>query len=72
MEKINEKFLNIAKNAIEILATKPLYARVDMIKISNNEALINEVEMIEPSLYFSFSGGSVDKFCEALLKRLAN
>jgi glutathione synthase/RimK-type ligase-like ATP-grasp enzyme len=47
----------------------PLYARVDLIRDEKGEPVVLEVEMIEPSLFFPFAGGSAERFAAAVLRR---
>ena len=42
-----------------------LYARVDGVEISD-DLVINELELIEPSLYFKFNKESQDRFAESV------
>ncbi len=46
----------------------PLYARVDLIRDQNGEPVVLELEMIEPSLFFPFAGGSADRFAAAVVR----
>ncbi|QBB71835.1 hypothetical protein ELE36_16550 [Pseudolysobacter antarcticus] len=51
--------------------TQPLlYARIDMIRDANNRPCILELELTEPSLYFAFAEGSVQRFAAAIIARL--
>ena len=51
-------------------STPPLYARVDFLKGAGGRYLLNELELIEPSLFFRHSGASVRKLTSAFLERL--
>ncbi|EAL52882.1 conserved hypothetical protein [Campylobacter upsaliensis RM3195] len=44
-----------------------LYARVDLLPQKNGNVLINEVELIEPSLYFDFHENALEIFIKNLL-----
>lgn len=68
-ENYNEKCLELAYKAIQSLELKPLYARVDMI-LNENKPLINELELIEPNLYFDYKNGAINSFYEALRQRI--
>ena len=48
-----------------------LYARVDVVETPDGPLLM-EVELIEPSLYFGSTPGAVDRFADALVRRLAS
>ena len=47
----------------------PLYARVDVIRDENGEPVVLELEMIEPSLFFPFAGGSAERFAASVIRR---
>ena len=48
----------------------PLYARIDMVRGSDNNLVLMEAEMIEPYLYPVEGPGLGEKMAEALMKRL--
>jgi glutathione synthase/RimK-type ligase-like ATP-grasp enzyme len=47
----------------------PLYARVDLIRDEKGEPVVLELEMVEPSLFFPFAGGSAERFAGAVVRR---
>jgi O-ureido-D-serine cyclo-ligase len=47
----------------------PLYARVDLIRDEKGEPVVLELEMVEPSLFFPFAGGSAERFAAAVIRR---
>ncbi|HEX6396732.1 MAG TPA: hypothetical protein VFZ95_04865 [Steroidobacteraceae bacterium] len=47
----------------------PLYARVDLIRDEKGEPVVLELELIEPSLFFPFAAGSVERFAAAAVRR---
>jgi hypothetical protein len=47
----------------------PLYARVDLILNEQGEPVVLELELIEPSLFFPFAAGSVERFAAAAVRR---
>ena len=47
----------------------PLYARVDLIRDQQGEPVVLELELIEPSLFFGFAAGSVERFVAAAVRR---
>lgn len=57
-----------------ILAAVPyptlLYARVDLLRDREGVPRLLELELAEPSFYFSFAAGSAERFAAALLERL--
>ena len=44
----------------------PLYARIDLIRGSAGEPRVLEVELTEPSLFFAYAPGSVERFADAV------
>jgi O-ureido-D-serine cyclo-ligase len=49
----------------------PLYARVDLIRDSSGAAVLLELELTEPSLFFAHSAGSAERFTAAVVKHAA-
>ena len=47
-----------------------LYARFDYLRSDGGELLLNELELIEPSLFFRHSPESAEKFATAIIKRV--
>lgn len=68
-ERVDTHCIDTAKRILNYLPQKPLYARVDFIT-HQGKALINEVELIEPSLYFEREGEALMNFCENLTQKL--
>ena len=46
------------------------YARVDAIEDAAGRVVVSELELIEPSLFFGFGPGSLERYA-GMLKRLA-
>ncbi|EHL7430841.1 hypothetical protein Q2X88_001566 [Campylobacter upsaliensis] len=60
--------IDLALKALKALkSSNLLYARVDLLPQKNGKALINEVELIEPSLYFDFHENTLEQFIKNLL-----
>ncbi|OGU77886.1 MAG: hypothetical protein A2V93_02720 [Ignavibacteria bacterium RBG_16_34_14] len=55
MKRTAEEILNKVKPA-------PLYARIDLVKTQDNEFVLIELELIEPSLYFNLDDKSPHRF----------
>lgn len=47
-----------------------LFARVDMLRDNNGDWVLNELEMIEPSLFFRLKKGSSDIFVKAIIETI--
>jgi len=48
----------------------PLYARVDLVTNDDGSSVLMELELTEPSLYFSFGEGSRKRFADDVVRRL--
>ena len=60
----------VAQAAIAPLADRILYARVDLARDGAGQPCVMELELIEPSLYFTHKPGSADRFVAALARTL--
>jgi hypothetical protein len=58
--------LAVGEQVIQALGEKLLYARVDLVRLADAEPALMEVELIEPSLYFSYDAKSAERFADAL------
>lgn len=63
----NIELINQAKQVLEKMPEKSLYARIDGI-VKENQLHLMEIELIEPDLYFDIAIGSRERFLEAFLK----
>jgi glutathione synthase/RimK-type ligase-like ATP-grasp enzyme len=55
-----------------IVGGAPLYARIDLIRDGQGLPVVLELELAEPSLFFTFAPGSARLFARAILQRLAS
>jgi O-ureido-D-serine cyclo-ligase len=67
-----EDELALARATLKALAPKEplLYARVDLIRAADGSPRLLELELTEPSLFFPYAEGSVERFVAALQRRL--
>jgi hypothetical protein len=56
-----------AKDTMKVLDPQPLYARVDLVRVPDDFAVM-ELELIEPSLYFNMDPGSPERFAQAFVQ----
>jgi glutathione synthase/RimK-type ligase-like ATP-grasp enzyme len=63
----NIELINQAKQVLEQIPEKLLYARIDGI-VKENQLHLMEIELIEPDLYFDIAKGSRERFLEAFLE----
>lgn len=61
----------VAERAVALFG-QLLYARVDLVPDHNQKPVVMELELIEPSLYFSYKPGSADAYVAALQKRITS
>jgi glutathione synthase/RimK-type ligase-like ATP-grasp enzyme len=54
------------QQALEAVATLPLYARIDMVRDATGEFRVMELELIEPSLYLRMDPGAPQRFARAI------
>lgn len=59
-----------AQNIINKLPTIPLYARVDLVRVNNNQFALMELELIEPSLYLNKDSEAPLKFVKAFVEKI--
>jgi hypothetical protein len=60
-----------AAAALEQLPSTPVYARVDVIPLRSGELAVAELELIEPSLYFSACPSSAGALVDAIVAEAA-
>lgn len=63
-------WIDTALQILKITPSLPIYARIDILPQKLDKFFINEVELIEPALYFSHYKHSIESFIEKLLKSL--
>ena len=64
--------LAVSAAACAVIVGGPtLYARVDLIRDGEGRPVVLELELAEPSLFFTFSAGSAERFARAILERIA-
>jgi hypothetical protein len=61
----------VAEAAIAPVADRILYGRVDLARDAAGQPCVMELELIEPSLYFTHRAGSAERFAAALARMLA-
>ncbi len=67
---ISEAERALALAAIEPFAPRILYGRVDMAPGPDGRPHVMELELIEPSLFFAYSRASLDRYVDALIRRV--
>jgi O-ureido-D-serine cyclo-ligase len=60
----------IAEAVLAPIADRILYGRVDLARDAAGQPLVMEVELVEPSLFFAYQPGSVERYVAALRRRL--
>lgn len=62
----SERIVDTAAQTLRALGETLLYARVDIVILDDGSPAVMELELIEPSLYFSYDADSPPRFAEAL------
>ncbi len=62
----SEPIVQVANQALSALGEILLYARVDIVLLDDGSPAVSELELIEPSLYFSYDSESPGRFAKAL------
>lgn len=57
----------LAERVFAAIPFDTLYARIDLVRLSNGHLAVIEVELIEPSLYFGFHDQAPELFCDAFV-----
>ncbi|WP_265523174.1 ATP-grasp domain-containing protein [Oerskovia flava] len=71
-----EAEIDVARRALEVAAKAVpgdgpyLYARVDLVVGDNDVPTVIELELTEPSLFFGFAPGALDRFADAVAARV--
>lgn len=60
----------LGRRAVERVATRPLYARIDLAPGPRGEPVLMELELIEPSLFFAQGPAALERLVAALAERL--
>jgi hypothetical protein len=60
--------LQTAREVLQQIRPLPLYSRIDLVRTENNRFALMEVELIEPSLYFSYNEPSAMLFARTIDK----
>ena len=63
--------IQLATQAIQACGSKPIYARVDLIRDNNNRLALMELELIEPELFFRFNQQATFQFADAIMEILS-
>jgi hypothetical protein len=61
---------HLARRALSCIEGPLLYGRVDMAPGPEGAPVVMELELVEPSLYFMQSRGALDRFVDAIRRRL--
>ena len=69
---IDSDMAKVAQHVIESLSEVLLYARVDLVRDLDQRPALMELELIEPSLYFSFDPEAPVRFANALDQLVRN
>jgi hypothetical protein len=66
----DEQALAAAAHAAMPFAVRPLYARIDMIRAGDGEAVVLELELTEPSVFLAHATGAAERLARAVLSHI--
>ena len=64
-----ERLLLRAQQALSVISSKTLYARIDLVRDDDEDFVIMELELIEPSMYLRTDPGAPMRFARAIDER---
>jgi glutathione synthase/RimK-type ligase-like ATP-grasp enzyme len=64
--RIDRDLKKSADEAVQVIESEFLYARVDLVRLADGTPALMELELVEPSLYFPFDEESPRRFAVAL------
>ena len=67
-----DDLVEAAQLALDAMGETLLYARVDLVRLSDGTPALIELELIEPSLYFGFDPDSPRRFAEAFDRMMSS
>ncbi|MBV9103063.1 MAG: hypothetical protein JO060_05690 [Candidatus Eremiobacteraeota bacterium] len=62
--------IDVGHSAIDAVAGRSLYGRVDVVRDDDERLRVLELELIEPSLFFSMHPPAAEAFADAIVRRL--
>ncbi len=68
--KVSSDIIMTAENIIDKLSAVPLYARVDLVRILQNDFALMELELIEPSLYLNKDAEAPLRLAKAFAEKM--
>lgn len=64
--ELGPDLLEVGRRTLDVVEEDWLYARVDLVRVSDGQPVVIELELIEPSLYFNLDPESPHRFAKAL------
>ncbi len=64
--------LNAGREAIDTIDPTPLYARVDFVRVEDDNFALMELELIEPALYLRMDDGAPQRFATAFDRMMSH
>ena len=72
VEEPEKKLIKTGNNIMDVLDQIPFYARVDLVRTSQNTFALMELELIEPSMYLRYCKPSAKRFAALIEQRFKN
>jgi len=70
LSEADTETIDFARSVLEACGGNPAYARVDILRDEQGQALLSEVELIEPELWFRLHPQGAEELAEVLLQEL--
>ncbi|WP_149202111.1 ATP-grasp domain-containing protein [Actinotalea subterranea] len=67
--RVARRLLTASADGVEVPPEPFLYARVDVVSGDEEEPVLMELELVEPSLFTSLGDGALDRFADAIVAR---
>ncbi|HYO49827.1 MAG TPA: hypothetical protein VEW94_08240 [Chloroflexia bacterium] len=65
-----EEEADMAVEIVKASGFSPLYARVDLVRDDEDKARLMELELVEPSLFFTFASEAAERMAEAIAEKV--
>jgi glutathione synthase/RimK-type ligase-like ATP-grasp enzyme len=68
---LDDRLIDLVQRTQPILGKDLLYARIDALENPNGDLMVNELELVEPSLFFRHGPDAAEKLAGLLHRRIA-
>ena len=68
----SDELIEVASAVVARVDPQPVYVRADFVRGNDDQFLLMELELIEPSLYFRYDAGAAARFAAAFDRNFQN